>query len=286
MNLSNKEILKIAEKAFNNRLTLLEIIKRCGSIHLGGCLSAIDILTVLYNKVLKHNPQNPKWEKRDIFILSAGHKAVGLYVVLESSGYFKRGLLWTFNKLHSRLPMHPDAKLLPGVEFSTGSLGHGLSVACGIAAAFKKDKLKRKIFVLMGDGESEEGSIWEAALVASKYKLDNLIVIIDSNGLQSEACVEDIMPILNIDKRIKSFGWSVSKINGHDISQIYDALIDAPYENDRPTCIVAKTIKAKGIDFAENKVEYHQWDPDSDEMIDQAIELLKKNYKKDLEEIW
>jgi len=282
MMLENKEKLKIVEKAYKNRLTLLNIIKRCGTVHIGGCLSAMDILTVLYNKVLKHDPRNPKWKERDIFFLSAGHKAVSLYIVLQSQGYFERNLLWTFNKLHSKLPMHPDEKLLPGIEFPTGSLGHGLSVGCGVATAFKKDKLNRRVFVLMGDGESEEGSVWEAALIANKYKLDNLIVIIDANGLQSEACVEEILPIAPIDEKFKAFGWSIRNINGHDINQIYKALIEAPYEINKPTCIVAHTIKAKGVDFAENKVEFHHWSLSDEASVNDAIKCLKTCYEREL----
>ena len=280
--LTKKELFKMTENSYKNRLTLLNILKRCGTVHIGGCLSVMDILTVLYEKVLKHDPKNPKWEDRDVFFLSAGHKAVSLYVVLQSQGYFKEDILWTFNKLHSRLPMHPDEKLLPGVEFPTGSLGHGLSVGCGVATAFKKNNLIRNVYVLLGDGESEEGAVWEAALIANKYKLDNLIAIIDANGLQSEACIEEILPIAPIDEKFKSFGWSVRSIDGHDINQIYEALIEAPYEAKKPTCIVANTIKAKGVDFAENKVEFHHWSPSDDDSADKAILSLKSSYEKEL----
>ena len=280
--LFKKELKKIAENAYENRLTLMNIVKRCGTVHIGGCLSSMDILTVLYDKVLKHDPKNPKWEDRDVFFLSAGHKAISLYVVLQSHGYFKKDLLWTFNKLHSKLPMHPDEKLLPGVEFPTGSLGHGLSVGCGLAAALKRSNSNRKVYVLLGDGESEEGAVWEAAVIANKYKLDNLVAIIDANGLQSEACIEEILPIAPLGKKFEAFGWSVKDIDGHDINQIYEALIGAPYKTNKPTCIVANTIKAKGVDFAENKVDFHHWCPPDEASADKAIQSVKSCYEKEL----
>jgi len=272
--LSSEEQKELIRKAYENRIKILEIIRRCGSVHLGGCFSAIDILTVLYNKVLKHDPSQPKWKDRDIFILSAGHKAVSLYVVLQSVGYFEEELLWTVNTMHSKLPMHPDDKKLNGIEFPTGSLGHGLPVGCGIAAAFKQDKKKNKVFVLLGDGESEEGSNWEAALVANKYKLDNLVVIIDANGLQGEACYEDTLPIAPLDKKFKSFGWSVRSIKGHNISEIFQSLIEAPYELNKPTCIVANTVKAKGLNFAENIVDFHHWGPSDKNQIEEAKKIV------------
>jgi len=280
--IDKKEITRLIDKAYKNRLMILKIIGRCGSVHLGGCFSAMDIITVLYDKVLIHDPKKPKWDGRDIFLLSAGHKAVSLYVVLQSHGYFEEDILWTFNKLHSKIPMHPDEKLLPGIEFPTGSLGHGLSVGCGIATAFKKYKLNRRVFVLLGDGESEEGTTWEAALTANKYKLDNLVAIIDANNLQSEAPIEEMLPIAPIGQKFQAFGWSVRTIDGHDISQIYKTLTEVPFDENKPNCIVANTIKAKGLDFAENKVEFHHWDPLDDSSLNCAVQHLKANWKNEL----
>jgi transketolase len=225
----------------------------------------MDLLTVLYDKVLKHDPQNPRWEDRDMFILSAGHKAVGLYVVLQAAGYFDEAILWTYNSLHARVPMHPDEKKLPGVEFPTGSLGHGLSVAGGLAAAFKRDHSPRQVFVLVGDGESNEGAMWEAMLTSAKYQLDNLVVILDHNGLQSEGFTRDILPIGSFENIYREFGWAVRSIDGHDMQQIYAALTEAPYAAGKPTCIVANTVKAKGIAFAENDYHYHHWTPTAEQ---------------------
>lgn len=283
--LSEDETLELLDKSYKNRMTLVNILKKCGDAHIGGASSAMDILTVLYNKILKHDPENPKWGDRDIFILSAGHKAIALYVVLQSAGYFEEDILWTYNALNTRVPMHPDEKLLPGIEFPTGSLGHGLSVAAGIANAYKMDNRKNKIYVLLGDGEAAEGAVWEAALGAAKYKLDNLTIVIDVNGLQSENYTLDILPVAPFEPKYLSFGWSVRTIDGHDIAQIYKALSEAPYEVEKPTCIIANTIKGKGVDFAENSPEYHHWAPPSDEQADFAIECMKKCYKLEVEKI-
>ena len=210
--LSEKETLELLEKSYNNRITLLNVLKRCGDAHLGGASSAMDILTVLYNSILEHDPSSPKWAGRDVFILSAGHKAVALYVVLQSVGYFEKDILWTYNTLHTKIPMHPDEKLLPGIEFPTGSLGHGLSVAAGIANAYKMDKKKNRVFALLGDGEAAEGAVWEAALGAAKYKLDNLTIVIDVNGLQSENYTSDILPVVPFEPKYLSI-WLGCKDN-------------------------------------------------------------------------
>jgi len=283
--LSDKETLDLLEKSYNNRITLLNVLKKCGDAHLGGASSAMDILTVLYNKILKHDPKDPKWEGRDIFILSAGHKAVALYVVLESMGYFQKEILWTYNALNTKIPMHPDEKLLAGIEFPTGSLGHGLSVAAGIANAYKMDKKDNRVIALLGDGEAAEGAVWEAALGAAKYKLDNLTIIIDVNGLQSENYTSDILPVAPFEPKYLSFGWAVRTIDGHDIKQIYKALSEAPYEQAKPTAIIANTVKAKGVDFAENSPEYHHWAPPTDERADDAIECMKKCYVMEVDKV-
>ena len=283
--LPKKEIIKLTNKSYTNRITLLNILKKCGDAHLGGASSAMDILTVLYEKILNHDPLKPKWDIRDIFILSAGHKAVGLYVVLQSQGYFEKKILWTYNSLHTKVPMHPDEKLLPGVEFPTGSLGHGLSVAGGIAHAFKMDGSNRKVYVLMGDGESAEGSVWEAVLSSAKYKLDNLTAIIDVNGLQSENFTKDILPIAPFEDKFTSFGWSAKEVNGNSIAEIYNALTESPFEKEKPTCIIANTIKGKGVDFAENSPEYHHWAPPSDAEANLAIESIKECQRREIDKI-
>lgn len=283
--LNKDEIVDLINKSYINRRTLLEVIKQSGSGHLGGASSAMDIMTVLYSKILKHNPKDPGWSKRDVFILSAGHKAIGYYIILQSEGYFEQQILFTGNQFHTRVPMHPDDKLLPSIEFPTGSLGHGLSVASGIALAFKRDGLNRRVFVLMGDGESAEGSVWEAALGIAKYNLDNIITIIDVNGLQSENYTKEILPVEPFENKYRDFGWSVRTINGHSIPQIYKALSEAPYEEGKPTCIIAYTKKAKGVDFMEDNPDCHYWILKSAEQISNAIESLKTCQKEEVNKI-
>jgi len=281
-NLSKREIKELIEKSYNNRCIMMKMISK-GVGHIGGAFSSMDIFTVLYNKVLKINPKIPDWEERDIFLLSAAHKAVGLYVVLQSVGYFQREILNTYYDLNTKIPTHPDAKLLPGIDFSFGSLGHGLSVGIGIALASRLKKVNRKVFVLMGDAEACEGSVWEAALGASTHKLDNLIAIIDVNRLSGEGFLEDNVNILPYEDKYRNFGWSVRTIDGHNVYQIYKALIEAPYEQCKPTCIIANTIKAKGVDFCENRPEYHYWAPDAKEVdraIDSILECKRKELKK------
>ena len=278
--LTKNEIKKLIEKSYSNRVTMMKVISK-GDGHIGGAFSSMDMLTVLYNKVLKIDPKNPNWEGRDVFLLSAAHKAVGLYVVLQSVGYFKEDILWTYYDLHTRIPTHPDSKLLPGIDFSFGSLGHGLSVGSGIALAFKKKKSDRKVYVLMGDAEACEGSVWEAALGASSHKLDNLIAIIDVNKLAAEDFLEDEVNVLPFEDKYRDFGWSVRTIDGHNIPQIYKALIEAPYEAGKPACIVANTIKAKGVNFCENIPKYHHWAPDS-ESVEKAIDCILQCQRKEM----
>jgi transketolase len=278
--LAKREIKELIEKSYGNRLTMIKMLSK-GVGHIGGAFSSMDILTVLYNKVLNINPENPAWEKRDIFLLSAAHKAVGLYAVLQSVGYFQKKILDTYNDLNTIIPTHPDASLLPGIDFSFGSLGHGLSVGVGIALASRLKKIDRKVFVLMGDAEACEGSVWEAVLAASTHKLDSLIVIIDVNKLSGEGFLENNINILPYEDKYRDFGWSVRTIEGHNIYQIYKALIEAPYEEFKPTCIVANTIKAKGVDFCENRPEYHYWTPNKEE-IDKAIHSLQECKRKEL----
>jgi len=272
--ITKDEIKDLIEKSYKNRKTMINLISR-GDGHIGGAFSSMDILTVLYNKILKINPKNPTWDSRDVFLLSAAHKAVGLYVVLQSMGYFEEDILWTYYDLNTKIPTHPDSKLLAGIDFSFGSLGHGLSVGSGIALAFKKMNLNRKVFVLMGDAEACEGSVWEAVIGASTHNLDNLIVVIDVNRLACEDFLEDEVKILPYEDKYRDFGWSVRTIDGHNFFQIHKALSEAPYEEKKPTCIVANTIKAKGVDFCENLQKYHHWSPSKEDVL-KAIESIEK----------
>ncbi len=273
----------LIDKSYNNRIKIIEIMEKCGVAHVGGALSSIDILTVLYNKILKHNPKNPKWEKRDIFLLSAAHKAIALYTVLQSEGYFNEEILWTYNQMGTKIPTHPNIGI-PGIEFPLGSLGHGLSIAGGIALVLKKEAPKRKVYVLLGDGEMAEGSVWEAIMSAAKYGLDNLIAIIDVNGLQAEGYTREVMPIEPFENKLASFGWVTKTINGNDVKQIYKALSSTPYKKGQPTCIIANTIKGKGVYFAESNIEYHNWTPD-EKSCKEAFISIENSRKKELAQV-
>jgi transketolase len=281
--LTNDEIRKLIEKSYKCRKNILKMM-RYGESHIGGAFSSLDIMTVLYNKILKHDPKNPKWEDRDRFILSAGHKCLALYTVLADQGYFEEDILWTYNTLNTRVPMHPDEKALPGIEFPTGSLGHGLPVANGIALSGKLDGKNYKVYVILGDGECAEGSVWEAAMASAHHKIDNLIAIVDRNGLQVNGRTADIMNTSPLEDKFKSFGWEVITINGHDFNKIYSALSLTPFVEGKPSCIVADTVKCKGLTFGEDKFEFHHWHCELNE-IDNAIEIIDSSKGKELAKI-
>jgi transketolase len=281
--LINDEIRKLIEKSYKCRKNILKMM-RYGESHIGGAFSSLDIMTVLYNKIMKHDPKNPKWEDRDRFILSAGHKCLALYTVLADQGYFEEDILWTYNTLNTRVPMHPDEKALPGIEFPTGSLGHGLPVANGIALSGKLDNKNYKVYVILGDGECAEGSVWEAAMASAHHKIDNLIAIVDRNGLQVNGRTADIMNTSPLEDKFKSFGWEVITINGHDFNQIYSTLSLTPFVEGKPSCIVANTVKCKGLTFGEDKFEFHHWHCELNE-IDNAIEIIDSSEGKELAKI-
>lgn len=253
----NDDIVKILEKkAKIIRKHVINMICSAGSGHPGGSLSCADILTVLYFHIMRHDQLNPKWENRDRFILSKGHAAPVLYATLAESGYFPIEDLSSLRKIGSLLQGHPDYRI-PGVEVSTGSLGQGLSIACGIAYRGKIDKKNFRVYTLLGDGECNEGQIWEAAMFASHYKLDNIIAIIDRNYFQIDGSTEDIMQLEPLVLKWKSFGWYVIEIDGNKISEIIMAINDVKMIKGIPTVIVAKTIKGKGISFLESNNEFH-----------------------------
>lgn len=281
--LKKDEVELLLKKAYKCRQNILRMMKNAEG-HIGGAFSSLDIITVLYNKILKHNPSEPKWPDRDRFILSAGHKCLALYTVLADQGYFDESILWTYGQFKTRVAMHPEEKLLPGVEFPTGSLGHGLPVGHGIALCAKLDKKNYKVFVMLGDGECQEGSIWEAAMSAGHYGTDNLIVILDRNGLQVNGPTEKIMNISPVEDKFKAFGWEVRTIDGHDYNQIYETLISMPFKKGKPSCIIAKTTKCKGLTFAEGEFQYHHWHCEPDK-IDESLEIVKESLKKELERI-
>jgi len=270
------DIDSLKEKAAHLRKTILTMLTGAGSGHTGGSLSATDIVSALYFYEMRHDPENPGWDERDRFILSKGHAAPLLYAALASSGYFDKNLLSTLRKIGSPLQGHPCSKKLPGVEISTGSLGQGLSIANGLALGMKLDKKSSRVYCLLGDGEIQEGQIWEAAMSASHYKLDNLCAIIDNNGLQIDGPCCEIMQIEPIVQKWQAFGWHVTDIDGHDMTAIVQALQDARATRQKPTMIVARTVKGKGVSFFEGKVQYHGLAP-TDEELEMALKELKQH---------
>jgi len=268
-----KRFEELGEIARQVRIDVLTMLNRAGSGHTGGSLSAVEILTVLYFSKMRHHPKNPKWEDRDRFVLSKGHAAPTLYAVLARCGYFDLEELKSLRRIGSILQGHPDMNTTPGVEMSTGSLGQGLSVANGIAMGVRLDKKNARVYVLMGDGEIEEGQIWEAAMSAAHYKIDNLCALLDYNGLQIDGPVREVMNINPLADKWKSFGWHVFEGDGHDMECILDALHKAEKIKGRPSIIICNTIKGKGVSFFEGKVEYHGVAP-TDEELERALKEL------------
>jgi transketolase len=269
------DIEALQKKARIMRIEILKMLTESGSGHTGGSLSAADIVTALYFYKMRHNPDDPKWRERDRFILSKGHAAPVLYAALALSGYFDPSLLKTLRKLGSPLQGHPCSTKLPGIEISTGSLGQGLSIANGMALGLKMDKLDSRVYCLLGDGETQEGQVWEAAMTASHYNLDNLCAIIDNNGLQIDGHCCDVMCIEPIVNKWEAFGWNVIDINGHDMKAVIGALDKAEAVKMKPTMIVARTVKGKGVSFFENKAEYHGITPTHEE-LEIAVKELKQ----------
>lgn len=256
----------LREKAREVRREILKMLTLAGSGHTGGSLSSADIVTALYFHKMRHKPDQPDWPYRDRFILSKGHAAPLLYAVLALSGYFDRGLLKTLRKIDSPLQGHPSSKMLKGVEVSTGSLGQGLSIANGIALGLRLEGSKAKVYCLLGDGELQEGQVWEAAMTASHYRLDNLCAIIDNNGLQIDGFCCDVMRIEPLTDKWSAFGWHVIDIDGHDMEQILNALDEADTVKGKPTMIIARTIKGKGVSIFEGKARYHGIAPTEEEL--------------------
>jgi len=257
--LNQGEITALEKIAVQNRKNVLRLMRAGRMGHIGGALSCVDIMTALYFKVMRVDPQHPDWPQRDGFVLSAGHKCLALYATLAEKGFFRHTILDTYGALGSKLGGHPDMHKVPGVETNTGALGHGLSIAGGMAMGLKMDGLDARVYVIMGDGELAEGSNWEAAAAASHHKLDNLLVFVDRNHLQISGPTVDVMNYEPLDKRWQAFGWSVREIDGHDLGQIVANATDIPFEKGCPSVIIADTVKSKGLSFAENKADYHYW---------------------------
>ncbi|ATW25929.1 transketolase [Candidatus Formimonas warabiya] len=263
----------LKDKAKEIRKDIIQMLAEAGSGHPGGSLSAADIVTVLYFHEMRVDAQNPAWPERDRFVLSKGHAAPVLYAALAEKGFFPKEDLWTLRKIGSKLQGHPDMRKVPGVEISTGSLGQGLSAANGMALAGKMDGAGYRVYALLGDGECQEGQIWEAAMFAAHYHLDNLAVFLDHNGLQIDGKITDVMSPEPVDEKWRAFGWDVQVIDGHDVSRILAALDHARTVTGKPSMVIANTIKGKGVSFMEDVAGWHGVAPKREEAEKALAEL-------------
>ncbi|HEY3544755.1 MAG TPA: transketolase [Propionicimonas sp.] len=263
MRLTPTELALAAARA---RRLVLRMMEAGRSGHLGGALSAIDIVTALYFNELEIDPATPLMPRRDRFLLSAGHKAMAQYAVLALAGFIPPEVLDTYGSFKSPIPGHPDMHKLPGIEANTGALGHGLPIACGMALGVRLAGHGSRVFVVMGDGELPEGSNWEGATIAAHHRLDNIVVFVDANGLQISGRTREVMNMAPIGQRFRAFGWEVDEIDGNDMTQIVDVLARLPLAAGKPTAIVAHTVKAKGILSLEGTTQSHYWKPTPDEL--------------------
>lgn len=264
---------ELKEIARNVRRGIIEAVYSASSGHPGGSLSITDVLTYLYFEEMNIDPKNPKMEDRDRLVLSKGHVSPALYSALANRGFFPVEDLKTFRKANSYLQGHPDLNKVPGVDMTTGSLGQGLSVANGMAIAGRLDNKNYRVFVILGDGEIEEGQVWEAAMSAAHYKLNNVTAFVDYNGLQIDGAVKDVMNVTPIKEKFEAFGWNAVLIDGHDFNEIENAVLKAKECKDKPTVIVCKTIKGKGVNFMENQASWHGKAPNEEQYLD-AIKQL------------
>jgi transketolase len=264
---------KYSSLANRIRVHVLEMSYRSRASHIGSSLSIADILAVLYEEVLHVDPARPNWDDRDRFILSKGHACAAVYAVLAERGFLPTEWLDRYHENGSRLPRHVTHHGIPGVEASTGALGHGLPIACGIALAAKRDSRPYRVFVLLSDGECDEGSTWEAALFASHHRLDNIVAIVDYNKLQAFGKVREILDLDPLLAKWQAFGWAGREIDGHDIYQIEEALASVPFAPGQPTCVVAHTVKGKGVSFMEDQVAWHYKYPNEEQFSQAMAEL-------------
>ncbi len=274
--LTQKDINEIKDTSKKLRREVLQMIHNAKSGHPGGSLSCIDILTVLFTKYLKQYPEgdkNPDYKNRDRFILSKGHASAALYAIMAHCKYFDESELLTFRKLGSKLQGHPSSRVLKGIEVSTGSLGQGLSIGCGMALGLRLDKINSKVYVYMGDGELEEGSVWEAAMNASHNKLNNIIAFVDRNKLQIDGSTENVKSVGDVKAKFEAFGWNTAEIDGHNTEEIADS-IEKAQDSDKPFVIIANTVKGKGVSFMENNAGWHGKAP-NDEELQKALNELK-----------
>jgi transketolase len=277
MPVTDEEIKRLEDKAYEIRKLCLNVTSWAGGSHIGGSLSEVDILVTLYHKYLRVDPSRPDWEDRDRFVLSKGHGGVGHAAVLGDLGFFDVELLKSFNKTGSPFGMHLDAGKVPGVDASTGSLGHGLGIALGMAIGARHQGKSWHTYCVCSDGELCEGTIWEGAMSGNQFKVTNLTVLIDRNMLMIDGRTEDIMSLEPLDKRWEAFGWYVQQIDGHDIRQICEAIDSAQAETERPSVIICRTVKGRGVDFMENKPEWHYGGLDS-VRLEEALAALDRAY--------
>jgi transketolase len=271
---SQTDIKALASQVRAHVLRMTHVSK---ASHVGSCLSMIDILAVLYGRVLKVDPRNPTWPDRDRFILSKGHATAALYAILAECGFFPLEWLQSYCADGGRLPGHATARGIPGIEVSTGSLGHGLPVACGIALAGKRDARHFRTYAVLSDGELDEGSNWEAILFAPQHQLDNLVVIVDYNKIQSLGRVDQVLTLDPLADKFRAFRWETQEIDGHDLRAIEDALMQTSNRSGRPTMIIAHTVKGKGVSFMEDRVEWHYKSPDARQLELALAELEQRS---------
>lgn len=269
---STFDLERLRAEALQIRRLILKTVHKSQAGHPGGSLSAVEILTALYFHVLRIDPANPRWPDRDRFLLSKGHAAPAYYATLARRGYFPEAELATHDTLNSRLQGHPDMRKTPGVDMSSGSLGQGLSVAVGLALGAKMAKKDYHVYCLLGDGECNEGQVWEAAMAAAKFRLDNLTAIVDWNRLQLMGPVDETMPMPNLPRIWSDFGWDVSEVDGHDLAAVIQSL-QAPHTPGRPRAVLAHTVKGKGVSFMENQVVWHARPPTKEELQQALAEL-------------
>ena len=273
--MNRNELTLLNEKAKEIRLLALDSIHTAKSGHPGGSLSIAEILSLLYFKEMKVDPANPKWEARDRFVLSKGHTAPALYATLAERGFFPKEEPKTLRTTASRLQGHPDMKGVPGVDMSTGSLGLGFSTACGMALSAKVSGDSYRVYTALGDGESQEGQVWEAAMFAAHYKLDNLVAVLDLNGLQIDGPITEVMNPTPHDDKFRAFGWHVITVDAHDFDQIEAAFNEARTVKGQPTVIIARSVKGKGVSYMENKCEWHGQAPKEDLYLVAVADLKK-----------
>lgn len=273
--LNDDEIKRLEDIAREIRCSILTMIREAGVGHIGGSLSITDILVALYFKVLKINPRDPGWPDRDRLVMSKGHGAAAIYSTLAEKGFFPKEELRTFGLINSNLQVHPDKNRVPGIEASTGALGQGLSIGLGMALAARLNKKDYYTFIILGDGEIQEGQVWEAAMFASHYRIDNLTAVLDYNNVQLMGNVSEIMEIAPVAEKWSSFGWEVLEIDGHNFNQIIESLYKAKEVKGKPTIIIANTTKGKGVSFMQNTCKWHGSVPTQEEYIKAVAEIKK-----------